>query len=99
MEKYSVLMSLYAKEKPEYLRLAFDSMINQTVSPDEIVIVEDGPLTKELDIVIEEYVKTYPDMFHIVVSDVNIGLGNALNLGLSAFRFINGLSVYLEILF
>ena len=44
-QKYSVLMSLYKKEKPEYLRLAIDSMINQTVPPDEIVIVEDGPLT------------------------------------------------------
>ena len=48
MEKYSVLMSLYKKEKPEYLRLAIDSMLNQTVKPDEIVLVEDGPLTDEL---------------------------------------------------
>ena len=47
MEKYSVLMSLYKKEHPEYLRLALDSMINQTVKPDEIVLVEDGPLTPE----------------------------------------------------
>ena len=48
MEKYSVLMSLYIKERPEYLRLAVDSMLNQTVKPDEIVIVEDGPLTDAL---------------------------------------------------
>lgn len=48
MEKYSVLMSLYVKEKPEYLRLAIDSMLNQTVTPDEIVIVEDGPLNDVL---------------------------------------------------
>lgn len=48
MEKYSVLMSLYVKEKPEYLRLAIDSMLNQTVKPDEIVIVEDGPLNDAL---------------------------------------------------
>ena len=45
MEKYSVLMSLYKKEKPEYLRTALDSMINQTVKPDEIILVEDGPQT------------------------------------------------------
>ena len=32
-------MSLYKKEHPEYLRLALDSMINQTVKPDEIVLV------------------------------------------------------------
>ena len=55
MEKYSVLMSLYKKEHPEYLRLALDSIINQSVKPDEIVLVEDGPLTVELYAVIEEY--------------------------------------------
>ncbi len=86
MEKYSVLMSLYVKEKPEYLRIAIDSMIKQTVQPDEIVIVKDGPLTEELDAVIGEYERNYPNLFHIVVSDVNIGLGKALNLGLNACR-------------
>lgn len=54
-QKYSVLMSLYKKEKPEYLRLALDSMLNQTVVPDEIVLVEDGPLTDELYAVLEDY--------------------------------------------
>ena len=39
MEPYSVLMSLYKKEKPEYLKNAIDSMLNQTVKPDEIVVV------------------------------------------------------------
>ena len=56
MEKYSVLMSLYVKEKPKYLRLAIDSMLNQTVTPDEIVIVEDGPLNDSLYSVLDEYV-------------------------------------------
>lgn len=82
MEKYSVLMSLYKKEHPEYLRLALDSMINQTVRPDEIVLVEDGPLTAELYEVIEEY----KDYLHIVVNEKNIGLGLALNAGLKACK-------------
>ena len=64
MEKYSVLMSLYKKEHPEYLRLALDSMINQTVKPDEIVLVEDGPLTDELYAVVEEY----KPHLHIVIN-------------------------------
>ena len=38
MNKYSVLMSLYIKEKPNYLRQSIDSMLQQTVKPDEIVI-------------------------------------------------------------
>ena len=46
--QYSVLMSVYIKEKPEFLKLALDSMFNQTVPPAEIVLVEDGPLTTEL---------------------------------------------------
>lgn len=82
MEKYSVLMSLYKKEHPEYLRLALDSMINQTVKPDEIVLVEDGPLTPELYSVVNEY-KSY---LHIVINNVNLGLGLALNEGLKVCK-------------
>ena len=82
MEKYSVLMSLYIKEHPEYLRLALDSMINQTVKPDEIVLVEDGPLTTELYAVVEEY----KDYLTIVANEKNIGLGLALNEGLKTCR-------------
>ncbi|WP_286138978.1 glycosyltransferase [Faecalibaculum rodentium] len=82
MEKYSVLMSLYKKEHPEYLRLALDSMINQTVKPDEIVLVEDGPLTEELYAVVEDY-KPY---LRIVINEINLGLGLALNEGLKECR-------------
>ena len=86
MEKYSVLMSLYVKEQPEYLRLAIDSMINQTVAPDEIVIVEDGPLNDELYRVIDDYTQQYPDIFNIVVNERNLGLGLALNEGLEVCK-------------
>lgn len=76
-KKYSVLMSLYKKEKPEYLKLALDSMLNQTVAPDEIVLVEDGPLTEELYAVLNDY-----PMLHRVKNETNLGLGLALNVGL-----------------
>ena len=82
MEKYSVLMSLYIKEKPEYLEQSIDSMLNQTVKPDEIVIVEDGPLTDELLDVLKKYKNEHPRIFNIVKSKKNLGLGLALNLGL-----------------
>lgn len=82
MEKYSVLMSLYIKEKPEYLWLAIDSILNQTVAPDEIVVVKDGPLTDELNAVLQKYTTTHPKLFNIVSSEKNLGLGLALNLGL-----------------
>lgn len=86
MKKYSVLMSLYKKEHPEYLRLALDSMITQTVTPDEIVIVEDGPLTDELYSVVEKYKSNYSDLIKIVVNKKNLGLGLALNRGLKRCR-------------
>jgi len=86
MEKYSVLMSLYKKEHPEYLRQALDSMVGQTEQPDEIVLVEDGPLTDELYGIVDEYKKAYPHLMHIVVSKENVGLGAALNKGLKACR-------------
>ena len=75
-------MSLYKKEHPEYLIKALDSMINQTVKPDEIVLVEDGPLTDELYMIIDKY-KEY---LTIVINKTNLGLGLALNEGLKVCR-------------
>lgn len=85
-KKYSVLMSIYFKEKPEFFRLSIESMIKQTVKPDEIVIVKDGKLTKELDDVIEYYVSKYKGIFTIVPLEKNMGLGLALNEGLKKCR-------------
>ena len=84
--KYSVLMSLYAKEKPEYLRLAIDSMLKQTVVPDEIVIVEDGPLTDALYAVLDEYKTKFLQIIRTVRNEKNLGLGLALNVGLNECR-------------
>ena len=50
MTTISVLLSVYKKEKPEYLRQALESIwASQTLKPDQIVLVEDGPLPKELE--------------------------------------------------
>jgi glycosyltransferase involved in cell wall biosynthesis len=86
MEKYSVLMSLYRKEDPAYLREALGSMLSQTAPPDEIVLVEDGPLTEELYAVVSAYSDKAPGLFTIIVNEENIGLGASLNRGLSACR-------------
>lgn len=85
-QKYSVLMSLYKEEKTEYLRLALDSMLTQTVQADEIVIVEDGPLTKELYSVLDEYKRKYPVIIHRCRNKDNLGLGISLNRGLRVCR-------------
>ena len=78
---YSVLMSVYYKENPEWLKISIDSMLNQTVIPSEFVLVEDGPLTEELDKVIEKYEKKYKNLFKIVKLKTNQGLGPALKIG------------------
>ncbi len=75
-------MSVYLKEKPEYLKQSIESMIKQTIAPDEIIIVKDGPLTDELDKTIDEYVNSYKELFTIIPLEKNSGLGNALNVGL-----------------
>lgn len=82
MEAYSVLMSVYHKEKPEHFAACLDSMVNQTFPTDDFVIVCDGPLTPELDAVLEQYTRQYPAMFNIVRLPENVGIGNAANIGL-----------------
>ena len=65
--KYSVLMSVYKNDDPDFLKLALESIYdNQTVKPDEIVVVFDGPLNDKLYAVLdgfksgkEEVVKYY----------------------------------------
>lgn len=77
----SVLMSVYVKEKPEYLRECFESLLEQTVAAKEWVVVEDGPLTKELYAVLDEYQKNYPELIKRVPLQKNMGLGLALKEG------------------
>lgn len=84
--KYSVLMSIYYKENSRYFRLSIDSMLAQTLKPNEIVIVKDGKLTNELDDVIDYYVSKEPGLFTIVPLEKNLGLGLALNEGLKTCR-------------
>ena len=85
MTKFSVLISIYRKENPLWFREALDSVFAQTVQPDEIVLVEDGPLTPELYAVIDEYKEKYP-IFNIVKNETNLGLGLALANGVKAAK-------------
>lgn len=55
-------MSVYYKEKPIWLKESIESMLSQTVKAEEFFIVKDGPLTDELDEVIDGYVKNYPEL-------------------------------------
>ncbi len=83
---YSVLMSVYYKEKPEYLRAAMDSIWEQTSSTDDFVLVCDGPLTDELNVVIEDMQSKHHHDLHVIKLKKNNGLGNALNIGIQYCR-------------
>ena len=80
-DNYSVLMSVYHKENPEYLRAAMNSIWEQTVKTDDFVLVCDGPLTPELDAVIAEMQEEHPELTVVRLAK-NGGLGNALNEGM-----------------
>lgn len=83
---YTVLMSVYIKEKAEYLKLSIQSMLDQTVPPDEFILVKDGPLTMELDAVVDYYNQKYPGLFTIISNETNLGLGPALAKGIVTSR-------------
>lgn len=85
--KFSVLMSIYAKEKSEYARACFESLENQSVKADEWVIVEDGPLTEEMYSLLDEYETKYPALIKRVPLKENRGLGLALREGIINCRY------------
>jgi glycosyltransferase involved in cell wall biosynthesis len=81
-DKYSVLMSVYAGEQPEYLKQSIESIFSQTVPADDFVIVCDGELTAGL----EEVLSSFEGKVSLVRLQENKGLGNALTAGLAKCR-------------
>ncbi len=86
MVHISVLMSLYIKEKTEYVKECFDSLLRQSAQADEWVIVEDGPLSVEMYELLNEYQNNYPDLIKRVPLKENRGLGLALREGVPKCR-------------
>ncbi len=84
--KFSVLLSIYYKENPLFLTKSLDSVFNQTLKPTEVILVEDGKLTSELDKVINEFEKKY-NTLKVIKFEQNRGLGYALNDGLNACSY------------
>lgn len=78
---YSVLMSVYFKERASFLEQSVLSVMNQTIKPNDFVLVCDGPLNRELDSVIEKLQKQYP-CINVLKLKENKGLGEALSIGI-----------------
>lgn len=81
--KFSILMSLYFKENPNFFNECFLSIWdNQTIKPNEIVLVLDGPIGKELQECVHIWQHKIGQILKIVSLEQNVGLGQALNQGL-----------------
>lgn len=84
--EYSVLMTVYGKDNPEYFKKALLSMVKQTKIPDEIILVKDGPVPAKIQDVIQQTERKYPNIIKQVYLPVNKGLGLALNEGIKVCR-------------
>ena len=81
-KSYSVLMSVYKKEKAEYFEQAIESIQAQTLPTNDFVLICDGPLTLELDTVIKTKRQEMGNVLTVIRLPENKGLGNALRIGL-----------------
>ena len=88
MKRFSVITSVYKNDKPDFVRVALDSMlVHQSVKPGEIVLVQDGIVPDGLSLLLSEYESKYPEVMHIIRLDKNGGLGNALKLGVENAKY------------
>lgn len=88
MESFSIITSVYKNDKPEFVKEALDSMlVNQSVKPSNIVLVQDGPVPDELQQVLQAYESKYPDVMNVIRLEKNGGLGNALKLGVENAKY------------
>lgn len=78
--KFSVSMCVYGGDNPDWFKTATDSIINQSVKPDEIVLVVDGPVPEKLDGIIKNY--ELLDFFKVIRLSENMGHGEARRIGL-----------------
>ena len=81
--QFSVLMSVYYKDNPKWLKQAIDSVLNNTIKPNQIVLVVDGQIPTELEQIISEY-KNSLDILRL---EKNSGLGTSLQQGILQCKY------------
>src|SRR5260370_19545351 len=87
-EPFSLLVSVYDGDRPDYLRRALRSAVDdQTVRPDQVIVVRDGPVRQELAEFLDEFSRRSPVPVTLVPLPRNSGLGPALHRGLAASWF------------
>ena len=83
---FSVIMSVYKSDNPEQLDVALDSIINQTLPPNEIIVVVDGPVPNALSNTLEDKKTIFPQL-KILYQEQNIGLGGALRIAVENTQY------------
>ena len=84
-EEFSLLMSVWRGDDPGFLSAAFTSVVHdQTRRPDDVVLVQDGPVTPMLAETIARLVESSPVPTTVLALDANVGLGVALDKGMAA---------------
>ena len=83
---FSVLMAVYKKEQPLFFKEALRSVFEQSLIPNEVVLVKDGPLTEELEQIIVDF-SSKNEQLKVITLEKNQGLGEALRIGLNACSF------------
>lgn len=83
-QKFSVSMCVYGGDNPDFFDAAVESIVNQTVRPDEIVLTVDGPIPQNIEAVIEKYRALLTESaihFRVVYLEKNMGHGEARRIG------------------
>ena len=76
--KVSVLMSVYKSEKPAYLDRSLQSVWDdQTLKPNEIILVQDGPVGEELEAVINKWKEKLAGTLVLLVNNQRLTLSNS----------------------
>jgi len=80
--KFSVIITVYHADSVTYLKESFSSIINQTMMPNEIVLVIDGLVSDALSSYIRQIEKKYRKLLKVVKLKDNLGLSMASNEGI-----------------
>jgi glycosyltransferase involved in cell wall biosynthesis len=87
-EPFALLMTVYGGDREGYVRAAFRSAVDdQELRPDQVILVQDGPVSPELALCLKELVVTSPVEVTFLHLAQNRGLGPALDAGLQASRY------------
>lgn len=83
--KISVVMSVYEKDEAENFEIAVNSILKQTYLPSEIILIVDGPVPNDIEVLVSKYEKN--SIFKVFKFHYNSGLGNVLRFGCNEAKY------------